>query len=179
MGEEAGDDVASRSDRGGGEAAPGPGGPPRPDLTTRLLAYTFFAFAATSLLFDRAAALDWVGPDVGDPFGRALWWYGSRFDPLVAQNPLFLRTMSTISAFVFGPFYLLLGWALLKQRRWIRLPAIVYAAVMLYSMVVHTVVEIWGDLPPPNMLVFVGTYAAYVIAPAVLLRRMLQGGASA
>jgi len=132
-------------------------------------------FAATSVLFDRAAALDWVGPDVVDPFGRALWWYGANFDPLVAENPLFLRIMSGLSAFVFGPFYFVLAWGVAKQRAWIRTPAIVYAGVMLYSMVVHIGVEVWCDTPPPNLAVFFATYAIYVVAPAVLLRRMLGG----
>ena len=89
------------------------------------------AFAATSFLFDRAAAMDTVGPDSADPFGRALWMYGMRFDPLVAENPLFLRLMSGISAFVFGPFYVVLAWGLVKGRNWIRMPTIVWASAML------------------------------------------------
>ena len=141
----------------------------------RVLVAACVAFAATSLLFDRAAALDWVGPEVGDPFGRALYWYAAKYDPLVAQNPLWLRVMSGISAFVFGPFYFVLGWGIAKRRRWIRAPAIVYAAVMLYTMVVHVVVELWCDTPPPNIPVFLGTYLGYAVVPAVLLRRMLNG----
>lgn len=146
---------------------------PRPDPVDRLLVATFVAFAATSLLFDRAAALDWVGPEVADPFGRALWWYGSRFDPLVADNPLFLRVMSAISAFVFGPFYFVLAWGVAKQRAWVRTPAIGYAVVMLYSMIVHVAVEAGCDTPPPNWFIFAATYAAYFAAPTVLLSRMV------
>ncbi|MEM6997186.1 MAG: emopamil-binding family protein [Myxococcota bacterium] len=149
---------------------------PPADWVDRALVATFVSFAATSLLFDRAAALDWVGPDVADPFGRALWWYGTHFDPLVAENPLFLRVMSALSAFVFGPFYFVLAWGLAKRRAWIRLPAVAYASVMLYSMGVHVVVELWCDTPPPNLWVFFGTYLAYIAAPLVLLRRMTVGG---
>lgn len=148
---------------------------PRAAALDRALAATFVGFAATSFLFDRAAALDWVGPDVGDPFGRALWWYGVNFDPLVAANPLHLQVMSALSAFAFGPFYLVLSWCLVRRRAWIRTPAIAYASIMLYSMVVHVVVELCCDTPPPNLAVFVGTCAAYVVAPALLLRRMLKG----
>ncbi|MBL4685787.1 MAG: DUF2781 domain-containing protein [Nannocystaceae bacterium] len=136
--------------------------PARPDAVDRGLAATFLGFAATSFLFDRAAALDWVGPDVGDPFGRALWWYGVNFDPLVAANPLHLQVTSALSAFAFGPFYLLLAWCLVRRRAWIRTPAIVYASVMLYSMVVHLVVEFYCETPPTNLAVFVGACAAYV-----------------
>lgn len=133
---------------------------------------TLCAFAATSFLFDRAAALDVVAPDAIDPFGRALWWYGVNFDPLVAENPLFLRLMSGVSAFVFGPLYLVLAWGLSKRRNWVRVPAIVWGSAMLYSMFVHVAVEIWCETPPPNLWIFFGVYAAYVAAPILLLWRV-------
>lgn len=133
---------------------------------------TFVSFSLTSFLFDRAAALDAVGPESSDPFGRALWWYGTHYDPLVAQNPWFLRVMSGISAFVFGPFYLYLAHGFVKRRDAIRLPAIAWASVMLYSMVVHVAIELWGDLPPPSTMVFIATYGGYALAPALLLYRM-------
>ncbi len=133
---------------------------------------TFVAFALTSFLFDRAGGLDTVGPDSADPFGRALYWYGVRYDPLVAENPWFLQVMSAISAFVFGPFYLYLAHGFLKRRESIRVPAIAWAWVMLYSMVVHVAIELWGDLPPPSTLVFVATYGIYCVAPVLLLVRM-------
>lgn len=137
-----------------------------------MLTLTFLGFAATSFLFDRAAGLDWVGPDTADPFGRALYWYGVKYDPLVAANPLVLRLMSAISAFIFGPFYLVLARGLWRGSASIRTPAIVYGWVMLYSMVIHIVYELWGELPPPNLAVFAGVYAPYVVAPALLLWRL-------
>ncbi len=140
---------------------------------------TFASFAATSFLFDRTAALDIVGPDSADPFARALYWYGVRYDPLVVANPLFLRVMSAISAFVFGPFYVWLVRGFLRRDERIRTPAVVYGWVMLYSMVVHVAVELWGELPPPNLPVFFGVYAMYVVAPALLLWRMRSGPAFA
>jgi hypothetical protein len=143
-----------------------------PRWIDRLLIASLLGFCATSWLFDRAAALDWVGPDVADPFGRALWWYGQNFDPLVAENPLFLRVMSGISAFAFGALYPVLAWGIAKRRNWVRGPSIVYAAMMLYSMFVHVVVELTCDTPPPNLPVFLGTYVPYIVVPAVLAWRM-------
>ena len=136
------------------------------------LAATLVAFAATSLLFDRAAAMDTIGPDTADPFGRALWLYGTKFDPLVAENPLFLRVMSGISAFVFGPLYFALAWGLAKRRAWVRVPTIVWGTAMLYSMLVHVVVELACDTPPPNLPVFFAVYAAYIAAPIAALWRV-------
>jgi hypothetical protein len=144
----------------------------RPDGLRGFFIATFAAFAMTSLLFDRAGAMNTVAPDSLDPFGRALFWYGVRFDPLVAENPFFLQVMSGVSAFLFGPLYVYLAHGFLKRRNEIRVPAIAYAWVMLYSMAVHVAVELWGERPPPYPLVFIATYAIYIIAPVLLLWRM-------
>ncbi len=138
----------------------------------RLLVPVFLAFFLTSVLFDRAAGLDLVAPDSPDLFGRLLWSYGARFDPIVADNPLILRIMSAISAFVYGPFYLALVYAIIRRRAWIRPWAFVYAITILYSMIVHVAAEFMYVRPPPNLLVFWATYAPYMAAPALLLLRM-------
>jgi EXPERA (EXPanded EBP superfamily) len=137
-----------------------------------LLAATMLAFAVTSLLFDRAAALDLVAADSPDLFGRLLWQFGVAYDPLVAHNPLFLRVMSGVSAFGFGPFYLWGARALWRGDPRLRVPALVYASVMSYSMLVHVAVELHGELPPPDLLVFVLVYAPYCALPIALLARV-------
>jgi hypothetical protein len=141
------------------------------------LVATLCAFAATSLLCDRTAALDIIGPDSADPFARAVYWYGVRYDPLVVANPLFLQVMSGISAFVFGPFYLWLARALWRRDARARLPALLWVVAMLYSMVVHVAVEIWGELPPPNVAVFVAVYTPYLVVPLLVAWRMRALGA--
>ena len=140
-------------------------------LWDRILAVTLMAMAMAAFTMDRSAALDLCAPDSPDPFGRALWGYGDRYDPLVAANPHFLRVMSGISAFVFGPLEILIAVGLWTRRQWVRIPAVVWSVAMLYSMVVHTVVEFWGEMPPPHPVIAVAAYAAYVVVPLVLLRR--------
>jgi hypothetical protein len=130
------------------------------------------SFAATSFLFDRAAALDLVAPDSPDPLGRAVYWYGMRWDPLVAENPLFLRVMSGISAFVFGPFCLWLARGLWRGTAAVRMPALVWATAMTYSMIVHVIVEVCGEVPPPNLPVFVAIYTPYAVVPLWIVRRV-------
>jgi hypothetical protein len=142
------------------------------DRIDAILVITMLAFAGTSLLFDRCAALDIIAADSADPFARAIHWYGQRYDPLVVANPLWLRIMSALSAFVYGPLYLWLAYARLRHGRWPRLAATAWAWTLLYSMVVHLAVELLGDLNPPDLVVFAGVYAPYVIAPALLLRRL-------
>jgi hypothetical protein len=144
---------------------------PRRSLLDAMLVATMVAFAGTSFLFDRAAALDLVAPDSSDPFGRWLWWFGTNYDPLVAENPWFLRVMSGISAFVMGPFYLWAARALWRNDPRLRVPALVYAVAMTYSMIVHIAVELWGATPPPSLLVFTMMYLPYCALPILLVRR--------
>ena len=129
------------------------------------------AMATAAFTMDRSAALDLCAPDSPDPFGRALWGYGERYDPLVSANPHFLRVMSGISAFVFGPLELVIAYGLWTRKAWVRTPAFVWSVAMLYSMVVHTIVELWGDLPPPNPVIAVAAYVVYIVVPIVLLHR--------
>jgi len=140
-------------------------------LGDRILAITLLGMAIAAFTMDRSAAMDLCAPDSPDPFGRALWGYGERYDPLVSANPHFLRVMSGISAFVFGPIELALAWGLWKQRTGVRAPAIGWSVAMLYSMVVHTIVEFWGSMPPPHPGIALAAYAAYIVVPLVLLRR--------
>ncbi len=148
-----------------------PSAGPARGLIDALLAITLVAFALTSFGFDRAAALDLVAADSPDPFGRWLHWYGIRFDPLVAANPLFLRVMSGVSAFVFGPFYLWAARALWRGDPRLARPAEIYLALMIYSMVVHVAVELWGELPAPDRVVLALVYAPYLVVPFALVRR--------
>ncbi len=137
-----------------------------------VLVVGFLAFCFTSATFDRAAGLDLVAPDSPDLFGRLLWHYGHKWDPLVAANPLTLRIMSAISAFLFGPFYLVAAWAFVNQRNWIRTPALIYGSAMLYSMLVHVLAEFMYEVPLPSVPVFVLSYGAYAGVPALLLWRI-------
>ena len=95
-----------------------------------------------------------------------------RYDPLVVANPLFLQVMSGISAFVFGPLYFWLARGLWRRDPKVRAPALFWVVAMIYSMIVHVAVELWGELPPPNLMVFVGVYAPYVVVPLLVAWRV-------
>lgn len=142
-------------------------------LGDRLLAGWALSFAATSLIFDRIAALECGPLQPADSGPKALfYWWATTYDPLIAANPLWLQIMSGVSAFVFGPFYAWLAASLLRGRA-VRGPAIVYASVMLYSMVVFLGVHAFGELRPPVPWLVALLYAPYVLFPLVLLWRFL------
>ncbi len=106
----------------------------------------FSAFAFTSFAADMVNAVMRPDPASGYFWARAAYHaYALGCDPLLIANPLWLRTMCAISAFVFGPFYLVLVYSFIRGRNWIRPFALVYAGMIIESMIVILVVEFAGD----------------------------------
>lgn len=130
------------------------------------------SFAFTSFFFDRLAAVHADLEEQTSVFARLLVYYGKTIDPLVLANPLWLRLMSGFSAFVMGPFYLIAAESIYRGRDAIRVPALMWAAIMVYSMFVHMTMEFIGDYPPANLPLLLATYAPYAIAPIALAYRM-------
>ena len=138
----------------------------------QLLIFGFLTFAFTSFCFDRLAATHADLEQVDSFFARYLVEYGRAVDPLVLANPLWLRIMSGISAFLMGPFYLIMVRAFVRGDERIRIPALVYVCAIAYSLVVHLGVEFLGDIKPLNLPVFWATYAPYMVVPLLLAWRM-------
>ena len=139
----------------------------------RLFIVAFSIFAFTSLIFEQ-----WIvfGVDLrtaSDPLGRAWRWYAETFDPLLLDRLLSIRVMFGIDAFVFGTFYLVLVYAFVRRRNWIRLPALLFASAMFYSVVVYVLMEGFSkhatqtNLP---MVLLIG--APYTLMPLLLIYRM-------
>jgi hypothetical protein len=136
-----------------------------------VLAFGFFAFS--SFFSDSLVARGIVlAPDSPSFWARANYWYANGTDPLLLDPPLGLEIQTFISAFVFGPFYLVLVYAFLAGRDWVRMPAIVYVSAMLYGMVVFLGTEFLGDVPPTNLPKFVAFNFPYWIVPLLLAVRM-------
>jgi EXPERA (EXPanded EBP superfamily) len=93
-------------------------------------------FAFTSLVMEPYFVFGVDYHRAGDPFAAA-WLFYSRWDPAFLDRPLFLRIICGIDLFVFGPFYLVLIYALIKRREWIRVPALMYVAAIVYSTVLY------------------------------------------
>ena len=133
----------------------------------------FSAFAFTSLFSDSLVARGIaLAPDSSSFWARANYWYAAGTDPHLLDPPLSLRIQTGISAFVFGPFYLLLVYAFVTARDWMRMPAIVYVAAMLYGMALFLGGEFLGPLPPTNLGKFLVFNVPYVVIPLLLAVRM-------
>lgn len=106
----------------------------------------FAAFAFTSFFADRVNALAAPAADSGWFWARAVYdLYAVGNDPLLIANPVWLRTMCALSAFVFGPFYLVLVYAFIRGRNWVRPFAFIYAGMIVESLIVILAVEFAGE----------------------------------
>ncbi|HAI76724.1 MAG TPA: DUF2781 domain-containing protein, partial [Microscillaceae bacterium] len=134
----------------------------------------FSLFASTSFMWDSIMGLGLdISPNATYGLAKILYThYAAPIDPLVAVNPLWLQTMCFISAFVWGPFYLVLVYAFIQGKNWIRLPALMYGAALTYGMVVVFVEEFYGAVPPTHAGLFLAFNLPYKIMPVLLLIRM-------
>lgn len=139
----------------------------------RLFIVAFPIFAFTSLILEQ-----WIvwGVDLRtatDPLGQAWGWYARTLDPLLLDRRLSIRVMFGIDAFVFGPFYLVLFYAFLRRRNWIRLPALLYGSMMFYSVVVYILMEAFSKhATETNLALVLLIGAPYTIVPLLLIYRM-------
>ncbi len=136
-----------------------------------VVAFSLFAF--TSFFSDTLAGLGVrFSPDAGSWWVRANYWYAAGTDPYFLAHPAHLQVQTFISGFIFGPFYLLLVYAFVTGRDWIRMPAIIYVSAMVYGMIVFLGSEFVSQLPPTNLAKFLGFNLPYLIVPLLLGYRM-------
>lgn len=141
------------------------------------------AFAVVFLLFTVTSGISDLVPTIGIPItadstnwlAQSNYWYGHDADPLFIDPPVWMRFVTGLSAFVYGPFYLLLAYCLLTGRNWIQLPAVIYAsAISMITGVVVFGVEFFGEpeFQTQNPAKFLAFNLPYVVIPILLLVRM-------
>lgn len=149
--------------------------PPPPSLRERpldlFLVACFCLFAFTSLVMEMYIVFDVDLRTASDPLGRA-WRFYCQWDPLFLDTPLWLRIMCGIDGFVFGPFYLVAIYALVRRRPWIRLPALLYVAAIVYSTLVYFGYEFIAERERANLLMVTLINVPYTIIPLVFGWRM-------
>lgn len=136
-----------------------------------LLVACFAVFAFTSLVMEMYIVFGVDLRSATDPLGRA-WLLYTRWDPLFLDTPMWLRIMCGIDGFVFGPFYLVLIWALVRERGWIRIPALLYVSAIVYSTLVYFGYEFVVERERADLAMVVLINVPYTIMPLVLGWRM-------
>ena len=108
----------------------------------------FSCFVFTSFASDLVNAVSKPSAESGYFWARAVYdLYAVNNDPLLIANPIYMRVMTFLSAFVFGPFYIVLVYSFIKGKNWIRPLALFYAGMIVESMIVIIVAEFVGDAP--------------------------------
>jgi EXPERA (EXPanded EBP superfamily) len=147
----------------------------------------FAIFASTSFLSDTANMVGRPNPHSANPMARFLYAHAG-FDPVLLANPRFVQvTVGFVSALVFGVFYLVLIYAFVRGREWIRLPATFYAGMIVMGTSVYLAVGALGDAPlfalacgpgsgfdykSPNVLLSFAVNGLYPLVALLLVARM-------
>ena len=121
---------------------------------------------------------------IADPFHFAypLWpppplvdmvhWWGRTFDPVLLARPAWWRATIWIDALGFGPFYAVATYAYIKGRDWIRLPSIIWAAVMLTNVTIILSEETFGPHATPHLLIVALANLPWLLVPIGVIARM-------
>ena len=135
----------------------------------------FIAFAFNSFVMEPYIVfhVDFVQSS-GDPFAAAWRSYATRWDPIFLDTPPWLTLISAVDGFLYGPFYLLLAYAFVRGRDWIRMPAICWASIICFGTAFYLTMELWTERYRNNPLMVVlvnGPYFAIPLATAIRLRK--------
>lgn len=139
-------------------------------------AVIFLVFAVTSGISDALPTLGIeMSADSPNPLARSNYWYAVDADPLFMHPPVWMRFVTGLSVFVYGPFYLLLAYALINGKNWIQLPSVIYATMIssITGIIVFGV-EFFGEpgMRTQNPAKFLAFNLPYVLLPILLLIRM-------
>ena len=136
----------------------------------------FSLFFITSMISDMVPAFfGGIDPNSTNALIQANYNYAKDCDPLFLHPPVWMRMIIGLSSFVYGPFYLILVYCLIRGVNRIQVPAIIYGtAISVLTGVVVFGVEFWGE-PEwrcQNLGRFVPLNLPYVLIPILLIIRM-------
>jgi len=98
----------------------------------------------------------------------AVHWWGANFDPVLMARPVWWKVTIWIDSLFFGPFYVVGIYALVRDRRWIQLPALLWAATMLTVVSVILGEEAFGEHATPHLAIVLLANAAWVGFPILV-----------
>ena len=106
------------------------------------------------------------------PMVDAVHWWGRTFDHLVLARPVWWKMTIWIDALGFGPFYLVAIYAFITGKNWIRLPSLLYSAVMLTNVIIILGEEYAGPYASPNFPMVFLANLPWLVFPVLIIARM-------
>lgn len=117
-----------------------------------------------------------VAPDSPWPPLRSLYGWAITQEPQHIDPPPVLVASLLFDGFVQSPFLVVLVYALVRAREWIRAPALVYGGAAVLNMGFYFFQTLRGPAPPPHPEVYLPFNLPWLIAPMVLVWRMWDAG---
>lgn len=152
-------------------------------LRRRRFDLVFLGFLGFNLLFV-TYVIDLEALVIPDPanFDQPVWppgpavdlihWYGRTWDPLLLARPPFWEATMWIDVLFFGPFYAFALYAFARGRDWIRVPALVWAGMMLSNVLIILMEERYGQFATDHFAAVVGFNLAWLLLPLAMIVRM-------
>lgn len=113
-----------------------------------------------------------VAPDSPWPPLRALYDWAVRIEPSHLAPPASLRASCLLDGFVHTPFLVVLIYALVTGRSWIRIPALIYVGSAVTNMFLYFYETFLGPHPPLDLAVYVPMNLPWLVVPLLLAWRM-------
>jgi hypothetical protein len=139
-------------------------------LNLLLITYTFDIEQVIILDTSRFAYPAWPPAAVVD---LAHWW-GRHYDPLLLARPVWWRATIWIDLLFFGPFYAAAIYAFTRGREWIRVPALLWAAVMMTNVTIILSEEAFGPFASPALAAVVAANASWLVFPILVIARVTR-----
>jgi hypothetical protein len=113
-----------------------------------------------------------VAPDSPWPPLRALHAWAVQQEPAHLDPPPVLIASCLFDGLFQAPILLFIVYGLLRERAWVRTPALVYAGAAVTNMFFYFSTTFLGLTPPPDLAVYLPFNLPWLIAPALLGWRM-------
>jgi len=108
------------------------------------------------------------------PLVDLVHWWGRNFDPVLMARPAWWKATIWIDSLLFGPFYAFAIYAYVKGREWIRLPTLLWGAVMMTNVTIILSEEMFGPHATPRLGVVLLANAPWFLFPIALIARMAR-----
>lgn len=104
---------------------------------------------------------------------NAIHWWGSNFDPVLMARGVWYKTLIWIDVIMFGPYYIAATYAFIKKKKWIRIPTILYAALIVENLIIILTEAFFGPNKTTTPGIYLAAYLPYMLVPILIGIRMI------